>query len=1231
MATLGQSMLRVSSKKPAEPEERIAVNPVKEDTDGHGSPTVRVDASTDVEPQAMRDLTSHLKNLAAINQFPVQPYPEPPPTNVSVLGSADNQPNPRAFGQMVFADPTREEMQSMSPLATEEAEETRRSQAFLREGFGIERNGGVADLLFADEATPPAQRYISRVLRTNRFSGLNDTTRLTDPQGDDRALNRHARSSADQKRLGVYDGNIIPAEGRHLVHPPTGKDALRDGSRATADEVQLRNVALRLMVEATGHKKAAESLAADTSPSNLRSQGRKTLLPSGVQLGGGRVDGNRLQAGAGVTSTASSARRAESLGYAGEFVDSGKSVGALTSPIEQFGDGLGGGLFFQALAGAVALLGVSSLFSLFNFPKRMTLAEVSPSAMGKGIHRLVDTPGNTEVNSSADGGGAVGRAIGQAASRIADSVMPSFQVPNTTHAFDDCIAAGIKSFYGIDGSGGGFSSIANAPGYYASIMRTVVRDLEGVASSARQVRSRPLQGLQAFADALAASNTFRFLTVMIGLGDAALSSADGSQGPMGSADNRLSSGMLETAVSARTGLRLLPDSMVSAGIVSQLLGNSSAMEGITAARSSMGNLTMGRIGPETVRTWESRLDAEYFPLTMHDLRTHELVSLNAFVTDLQDSFQPSYKNTSGFGRVDDVLTYEKTTRQIQLGFVMVAANPTDHDVMWDTINKIVTMVYPQWSKGRLIKKGETSFRVPFSQVITASPMIRLRFGETITGNYTRFGALRLFGAGEATQGASVLGTANGTTSRLSADRPGGDLGPIDAFEAGEVQLVRDAARVAPFRFDGFSLNDNVDQSVENASDVFRSALLSAAGEALSRTKNGFAPRDQVVLLRDLHVIVDPVADGDGPTGLANRIRRRRRQQLNTKVSVPAGTLCEVVGSHPDDSVPRLYKLRFADGEFIADHHSLALDTPSIIATELNARRIEEGDTTATTGYDPNRFADFQRSVQQFFNADPSKGPTNPIVRAFESSMSKGLAGFITSLSFDYSDSTYETAPGSRAPITVKVSMGFTPIHDIAPGLDADGYNRAPVYQVGRVSRLLAGMDGRNSIDFRGDGSEPIVPQSEQEARAEALRQINEERADEQERIDRATQGARDARARAEAEAEAARRAAAARAAASRAAAIRRQAASADRLAEIQAELNEAYEDYQEAGERLETFERANRNEVLVVGADVAPPPAGSARRTGRFDEQIQQQQQAGNDALQRIADLEAEQAALGGL
>ena len=82
------------------------------------------------------------------------------------------------------------------------------------------------------------------------------------------------------------------------------------------------------------------------------------------------------------------------------------------------------------------------------------------------------------------------------------------------------------------------------------------------------------------------------------------------------------------------------------------------------------------------------------------------------------------------------------------------------------------------------------------------------------------------------------------------------------------------------------------------------------------------------------------------------------------------------------------------------------------------------------------------------NVDFMKAENNPIVAPFEASRGRGIAGFITSLSFDYNESDWEIDPGNRAPMSVNVSMAFSPIHDLPLGMDADGHLLAPSHPVG---------------------------------------------------------------------------------------------------------------------------------------------------------------------------------------
>ena len=44
--------------------------------------------------------------------------------------------------------------------------------------------------------------------------------------------------------------------------------------------------------------------------------------------------------------------------------------------------------------------------------------------------------------------------------------------------------------------------------------------------------------------------------------------------------------------------------------------------------------------------------------------------------------------------------------------------------------------------------------------------------------------------------------------------------------------------------------------------------------------------------------------------------------------------------------------------------------------------------------------------------------------------------------------------GSKGPMLLKIDIGFSPIHDIPPGLDSEGMMRGPVYKVGNLMNQM---------------------------------------------------------------------------------------------------------------------------------------------------------------------------------
>jgi hypothetical protein len=91
-----------------------------------------------------------------------------------------------------------------------------------------------------------------------------------------------------------------------------------------------------------------------------------------------------------------------------------------------------------------------------------------------------------------------------------------------------------------------------------------------------------------------------------------------------------------------------------------------------------------------------------------------------------------------------------------------------------------------------------------------------------------------------------------------------------------------------------------------------------------------------------------------------------------------------------------------------------------------------------------------------------KPENNSIIKTFkESGAGGGQAGFIESMSFDWinNQTTWDVEPGRKAPKLCKITVEFSPIHDITPGLDSQGNNRAPVYRVAE-SKTSAEIDSK---------------------------------------------------------------------------------------------------------------------------------------------------------------------------
>ena len=667
---------------------------------------------------------------------------------------------------------------------------------------------------------------------------------------------------------------------------------------------------------------------------------------------------------------------------------------------------------------------------------------------------------------------------------------------------------------------------AISSGYFIIVSRAAIRDLEQISDSIADADfSNIVGGLESIfivLDAFATSTTFQFLNTLAALGDIVLmaggfGSGDMEFSPYTSAAGQpgnLAPAIANLHIKSRTKMGedpdyrlawrfgstpsryLLPPNILSAnaalgfngafgaagrmpkgwgangartqkfgGVSPKDLAGPGAKDNIPARQLS------GRYTADERQGFEDELNAYYVPFYLHDLRTNEILAMHSFIDSFSDSFAPEWSNVGGFGRMDDVMIYKKTKRTMGLSFWMIATGPEDLDELYFAINKLVTMVYPQWSKGTLKKSddGTSSFIMPFSQIPTASPIVRLRVGELWSSNYSLTSLSRLFGLGTsgftgadgkppyAAGGAETQDQMDGKVLQILEDLEKqhslAQSGPPPFDEALAANIgVAAGGLVVPGVSKGYGVGAKVivkpSRYKKAKFDVTKVSFKKTMGKQLvpnclesdrKGTVKGY-------VIQPVVSVEDTNGDGKGDTDKTST-RTKEKARIRYAIAFDPGPVFDELNKKDADLV-----VICGDGDIILDHEEAALNAINNIIG-----------TPAATGGIPNPFADPPEptlfsadALKDFFGTKEGDVSGNSIARAFHESGGQGIAGAITNLDFDWNLAPWDERPGSRAPTFVKVTMGFSPIHDIPLGLDSQGGIRAPAYNVGGIVRGLFG-------------------------------------------------------------------------------------------------------------------------------------------------------------------------------
>jgi len=491
-------------------------------------------------------------------------------------------------------------------------------------------------------------------------------------------------------------------------------------------------------------------------------------------------------------------------------------------------------------------------------------------------------------------------------------------------------------------------------------------------------------------------------------------------------------------------------------------GNNRGVKG-NAAQSSI------RYSREDVELIENELDAEYCPFYFHDLRTNEVISFHAFLNDLKDSYSVSYSESAGYGRIDKVKIYQDTTRSISLSWTLVSTSPDDFDSMWWSVNKLVSMLYPSFSPGKSVKAGDKKFVMPFSQIPTASPVIRLRVGDVVRSNYSRFNLARIFGLSEIKLAPADAEKGKSTEVNKELAAAGFDISAASAVSSAkadsdkEYKEAFDAAtkeRTARFSTEPASAAD-VAHGYLPGDETWGYAILSpsSAGYTTYDTKAGkIIPAASTGDKSQNTHNTNPPDGGDHVTSKAFRSRpttsgkvkileRQVYSSYDAEGELEASYAEYFVQYEDQDDAADPYGPASAKGHF----HTYVVTSNDLAPIPATIKKLTPADPAITL--------DTQiEDVDKFF--DPKN---NAIVRSFEAAGGRGLAGVITSMDFDWNEAQWDMSGlGRRAPTMLTISISFSPIHDIIPGLDSNGMMRSMNYPVG-------GLAGPMATDYHDKG------------------------------------------------------------------------------------------------------------------------------------------------------------------
>jgi len=98
------------------------------------------------------------------------------------------------------------------------------------------------------------------------------------------------------------------------------------------------------------------------------------------------------------------------------------------------------------------------------------------------------------------------------------------------------------------------------------------------------------------------------------------------------------------------------------------------------------------------------------------------VSFSGFVTSFSDDFSSTWNEETAYGRMDPLVTFQRTQRTISMAFDVVAKSLTDAIVRNNSVTMLQNFLYPQYNEG-----GSAN-----SNTLKAAPLIKLKWANLVS-------------------------------------------------------------------------------------------------------------------------------------------------------------------------------------------------------------------------------------------------------------------------------------------------------------------------------------------------------------------------------------------------------------------------------------------------------------------------------------------------------------------